>query len=161
VDRVHAYAVRHVGVNGAQDVVSETFLHAWRRWSQVPDPALPWLLGTARKVIGNGRRTERRRDALVRRIAFLDEAATSAEAAELVATRRHAAIQALAALNSNDREALLLVVWDGLTLEQSAKVLGVGLGTLRVRLHRARTRLAAALEEHSDSETEEVPCLTD
>lgn len=161
VDRVHAYAVRHVGVDGAQDVVSETFLHAWRRWSQVPDPALPWLLGTARKVIGNSRRTDRRQDALVGRIALLGQAAGSAEAAELVAARRHAALEALAMLNPGDREALLLVAWDGLTPEQAASVLRVRPGTLRVRLHRARTRLATAIEEGSLNEPQEVPCLSD
>lgn len=161
VDRVHAFAVRHVGVDDAQEVVSETFLQAWRRWHQVPDPALPWLLGTARKVIGNRRRTRRRRDALTTRIALLDAAAADAEAAELVAARRQAAIGALAALSQGDREALLLVAWDGLTPDEAATVLGVRPGTLRVRLHRARTRLAAALDDRPDTGLEGVPCLTD
>ena len=145
VDRVHAYAVRHVGLDGAQEVVAETFLHAWRRWAHVPDPALPWLLGTARKVIGNRRRSRLRREALATRIGLLEAVTGDVEAAETVATRRQVALTALAALSPDDREALLLIAWDGLGQDEAASVLGVRPGTLRVRLHRARTRLDAAL----------------
>lgn len=47
--RVMAYALRHVGPDGAEDVVAETFLVAWRRLDRVPEDALPWLLVVARK----------------------------------------------------------------------------------------------------------------
>jgi RNA polymerase sigma-70 factor (ECF subfamily) len=40
----------------------------------------------------------------------------------------------------------LLVAWDGLTNHQAAKVLNCGVGAFAVRLHRARRRLARALE---------------
>lgn len=63
-DRVHAFATHWVGPNSARDVVSETFLVAWRRFDTVPDRALPWLLGTARKVISNELRGRARRSAL-------------------------------------------------------------------------------------------------
>lgn len=58
-DRVHAFATHRVGPDSARDVVSETFLVAWRRFDTVPDRALPWLLGTARKVISNALRLAR------------------------------------------------------------------------------------------------------
>jgi DNA-directed RNA polymerase specialized sigma24 family protein len=38
---VHSFALRRVGQGAAQDVVAETFLVAWRRLKDVPDPALP------------------------------------------------------------------------------------------------------------------------
>lgn len=34
----------------AEDVVSETFARAYAAWTTVPEPALPWLLLTARRI---------------------------------------------------------------------------------------------------------------
>jgi len=50
--RVLAYALRHVDPDSAQDALSETFLVAWRRLSDVPANPLPWLLVVARNTIG-------------------------------------------------------------------------------------------------------------
>jgi hypothetical protein len=48
---VHAYVRRRVTAEGVDDVVSETFLVAWRRLGALPEEPLPWLLGVARNVI--------------------------------------------------------------------------------------------------------------
>lgn len=140
--RVAAYARRHVAPEDAQDVVAETFLQAWRRWDAVPQPPIAWLIGAARKVIGNHRRAAGRRAALRDRLVLLEAAACSAADAGILATERLAALEALATLPDQQREALLLVSWDGLTPDEAAGVLGIRSGTLRVRLHRARTSLA-------------------
>ena len=50
---VLAFARRHVGTEAANDVVAETFMVAWRRWDDVTDPPIAWLLVAARKVIQN------------------------------------------------------------------------------------------------------------
>lgn len=139
--RVAAYVRRHVPPDDVQDVVAETFLHAWRRWDDVPQPPIAWLIGTARKVIGNSRRARRRRLALQDRIVLLGSAARPSEDAGILATDRIAAVQALAALPDQHREALLLVAWDGLTPDEAADALGIKPGTFRVRAHRARTAL--------------------
>lgn len=55
--RVQAYVAQHVGVDDAQEVVSETFLVAWRRLADVPGDPLPWLLVVARNTIANHRRS--------------------------------------------------------------------------------------------------------
>src|SRR5436190_2962379 len=57
------YAVRRVGAADAHDLTAETFAIAWRRLYSVPggDDARLWLYSTARKVIANHRRGERRR----------------------------------------------------------------------------------------------------
>ena len=141
VGRVSAYARRHVGVQEAQEVVAETFLQAWRRWPRVPDPALPWLLGTARRVIANHRRGTARRIALHQRIALLDAAARPATDAMLGVDERLEALRALASLTEPQREAILLTAWDGLSVEQAARVVRVRPGTMRGRLHRARSTL--------------------
>jgi len=139
--RVAAYARRHVPADDVQDVVADTFLQAWRRWDAVPDPPIAWLIGTARKVVGNSRRSVRRRAALQSRLVLLGSAARSSEDAGMLATERLAALEALAALPDHQREVLLLVAWDGLTPEEAAAVLGIKPGTFRVRAHRARTAL--------------------
>ena len=68
-DAVHAYARRRTAVAAADDVVSETFLVVWRRLPDVPDAPLPWLLGIARRVLANRRRSESRNEALTHRLA--------------------------------------------------------------------------------------------
>ena len=158
--RVAAYARRHVAGDDVQDVVAETFLQAWRRWEVVPQPPIAWLIGSARKVIGNHLRSKGRRDALRERLIFLDAAACAATDAGLLATERVSALESLASLPEEQREALLLVAWDGLTPDEAAAALGIRSGALRARAHRARralehttttqtsgTAIAAALSE--------------
>jgi RNA polymerase sigma-70 factor (ECF subfamily) len=53
--------------------------------------------------------------------------------------------RALAALSADDREVLLLIAWAELSYEEVAGALGIPLGTVRSRLHRARKRTRAAL----------------
>ncbi|MDQ0991635.1 RNA polymerase sigma factor (sigma-70 family) [Streptomyces sp. V3I7] len=52
---------------------------------------------------------------------------------------------ALAALPARHRDVLLLVAWGGLGYEEVAQALGVPIGTVRSRLHRARSKLREAL----------------
>ncbi|MEV4757670.1 RNA polymerase sigma factor [Micromonospora sp. NPDC049559] len=59
--QVYAYAVSRAGRQYADDVVSETFLIAWRRLDAVPADPLPWLLGVARNVVRDRYRDEVRR----------------------------------------------------------------------------------------------------
>lgn len=48
---LRAFAVRRVGADAADDVVSEVFATAWRRRDDVPEPALAWLFQTARHAV--------------------------------------------------------------------------------------------------------------
>jgi DNA-directed RNA polymerase specialized sigma24 family protein len=65
---VEAYARRRLSTR-ADDVVAETFLVAWRRFDQVPEDALPWLYGVARRVASDVRRSSARQVAVVERLA--------------------------------------------------------------------------------------------
>jgi RNA polymerase sigma-70 factor, ECF subfamily len=56
--RVWAYAVSRVGAQNAEEVVSETFMVAWRRFADMPPASLPWLLGVARNVIRDSVRAD-------------------------------------------------------------------------------------------------------
>lgn len=138
--RVHAYALRRTDPASAQDVVSETFLIAWRRREELPGEPLPWLLGVARLVLANHARSRRRRDALVQ--VFTEQ--VDLGVAE-PGSADHQLLHALAALTPEDREVLLLVGWDGLRPAEAARVVGCTPATFRVRAFRARRRLAVQL----------------
>jgi RNA polymerase sigma factor (sigma-70 family) len=136
---VSAYALRRTPPAEADDVVAETFLVAWRRLEELPENPKPWLLGVARRVLANQRRAGRRRGALAERIA--DEATDGHDRRS-----RPPVLEALSRLSEPDREALLLVAWDGLSTAEGALALGCSQTAFKVRLHRARARLRAELD---------------
>lgn len=93
----------------ADDLAADTLEIAWRRLGDVPtnDP-LPWLYAVARNVLRNQRRKERRGIVLRRLRAGgepADPVASSITGAAALRT-------ALAELNHDDRELLMLVAWD-------------------------------------------------
>lgn len=131
-----------------EDLTTEVFLVAWRRREELPAEPLPWLYGVARKVLANHRRAGDRRDALAERAAAHTPAAAP-DVADAVGRRADLA-RALAELSDPDRELILLVAWEGLTLAEAAAALGCRRGTAAVRLHRARRRLHAALTDEPE-----------
>ncbi|MFI0357459.1 RNA polymerase sigma factor [Actinomadura sp. 9N407] len=146
--RVWAYAVSRVGRQAADEVVSETFTVAWRRLGEMPEPALPWLIGVARNVMRDRYREEARRAAFTAELRGWEsglERSAERDFAEGVAERL-AVLRAMAALTEGDREILILVAWQGLSPREAARVVGCTAATLRVRLHRARKRLMQAVE---------------
>jgi RNA polymerase sigma-70 factor, ECF subfamily len=150
------YARRHVLPDEVDDVVAETFVVAWRRLDEVPSYGLPWLLGVARNVSANIRRGRRRQEALSDRIASdLD-----GEPAWPPSDGDDAVTAALHGLSDADRELLTLLAWDGLSHAEAAEALGCSRGALKVRLHRARSRFAALLGQHSADPTAVVPLST-
>ncbi|MEV5813916.1 RNA polymerase sigma factor [Streptomyces mutabilis] len=136
----------------AEDVVSLTFLDAWRLRERVDEEGgslRPWLLGIATNVTRNTRRAARRHAAAVARLPrdgsvrdFADEVAGRVDdTAQLALVRT-----ALARLRRAEREVLALCVWSGLDYRAAADALGVPVGTVRSRLSRARTKLAKYTE---------------
>ncbi|WP_433216606.1 RNA polymerase sigma factor [Microtetraspora malaysiensis] len=151
---VFGYVVLRTEPGTAEDVSSETFLVAWRRLDDVPDPPLPWLLGVARNKLAKHRGVQHRRQALVDRIAALMTAddQTGRDVAERVLDRE-TALSALRSLREKDLEALALTTWHGLTPDQAAAVMGCSTRTYNVRLHRARARLSKAMRTMSPDRT--------
>ena len=147
-ESILAYARRRThSCDDAADVVAETFLTAWRRLDQVPDNAGArlWLYGVARNILANHRRGQRRYLRLGARLRT--EAVTAESIADAAADDRAGMIAAaFNRLRPNDQEILALVAVDGLTPNEIAQVLQCGATTVRVRLHRARTRFARELK---------------
>jgi RNA polymerase sigma factor (sigma-70 family) len=143
---VLGYALLRTEHGMAEDVSSETFLIAWRRLDELPDPALPWLLGVARNLLAKQWDSRHRRQRLVDRIAALNTSQDHLilDIAEHVVDRE-TALAALATLPEQDVEAMALATWHGLPPDQAATVMGCSARTYNVRLHRARKRLDRAL----------------
>ena len=133
---VLAYARRRASSDVGADVAAATFEVAWRRLDEVPDEALPWLYGVARRLLANTRRADVRRQRLWSRLRALGPAEPADVAAEEPGAR-----DALARLRPQDREVLMLVAWEGLNPGAAASSLGISAGAFAVRLHRARQRL--------------------
>jgi RNA polymerase sigma-70 factor (ECF subfamily) len=137
---VLGYARRRVAAPVADDVAAETFAVAWRRSNAIPKDPLPWLLGVARRVLATQRRAAARRLRLAQRLETNDQ---YTDESPIVGGQIG---EALAALSEKDREAILLVAWDGLTAKQAAIVVGLSASGFSVRLHRARRRLRTQLQ---------------
>ncbi|GIJ30501.1 siderophore-interacting protein [Micromonospora qiuiae] len=148
--QVYAYAVSRAGRKLADDVVGDTFMVAWRRLDAVPAAPLPWLLGVARNVVRERFRDDIRQASLAAELrAWVVEAA--GDVADGVAERA-AMLAALAALREDDREALTLTAWQGLSAKDAARVAGCSTATFFVRLHRARKRLEQAMSDTATAE---------
>lgn len=151
---VYNHAFRLTGDwSTAEDVVSLTFLEAWRlrdRLDAEGGSPRPWLLGIATNTVRNIRRTTRRHAAAMSRLPpggvledFSEEVASRIDDAETLDAVR----LALDTLRRTEREVLALCVWSACDYATAALALGVPVGTVRSRLSRARRKLAAAAEK--------------
>lgn len=144
---VLAFALRRVdGRASADDVVADTFAVAWRRRDKLPEPALPWLYGVARRVIANQRRSSRRQARLGARLkSEVDTGSDGRDAADII-NGRESVLTAFGRLPESSREVLRLVAWEELDAKSAAAALGCSAAAFRVRLHRARRHLARELD---------------
>lgn len=135
----------------AEDVVSLTFLEAWRLRGRI-DPEggslRPWLLGVATNVARNVRRASRRHDDALARMPraeavpdFADDVVRRIADAERLGGVR----AAFSRLRRQEQDVLALCVWAGLEYAEAAEALGVPVGTVRSRLSRARKKLEREL----------------
>ncbi len=139
--KMYAFAVRALPHDRSlvDDIVADIFLTVWRRIDDVPMPPEDslWLYGVARNVIARHQRTESRRVRLLHRLNQERPPAASQE------NDLHQQVaQAVDNLPRRDREAVRLVLWENLTQREAAEVLGCSENAVRIRLHRARKRLA-------------------
>ncbi|GAB6856910.1 RNA polymerase sigma factor [Microbacterium xylanilyticum] len=123
----------------ARELAMDCFEIAWRRFDAREPYRRPWLLQTARNLVGDAyRRRDREREDL-RDLATASRPSDDLAHVEL----RHA----LSLLRRADREVLELHYWDGLSADEIAEVVGCRTATAWKRLSRARASLRAVLQE--------------
>lgn len=135
----------------AEDVMSATFMEAWRRHASVEAEGgslRPWLLGIATNVARSHCRGNRRYRAAAAAAAEAGPASVripdhAEETAGRVDDRRriNATVTALGSLKRAEREVLVLCLWEGMEYTDVARTLAIPIGTVRSRLSRARTKL--------------------
>ena len=164
---IHRYLARRAGRQVADDLVAETFLAAFAkrdRYDLRYADARPWLYGIATNLVGQHHRDEVRQYRIRQAAVAEPEVPGHADRVAVDVTARAVRpllAQALAALPAGDRDVLLLIAWEQLTYQEVSRALGIPVGTVRSRLHRARsnvrqvlagTSAAAAYEEITTSE---------
>jgi RNA polymerase sigma factor (sigma-70 family) len=161
---IQRYLARRLGQEIADDLVSETFLIAFRKRSRYDlgrRDARPWLYGIASNLIGQHQRDEAREYRLWQAMAREEHEASHAERASTEATTqavRQRLANALAQLSPGDRDVLLLIAWEELSYDEVASALAIPVGTVRSRLHRARGKVRLALADANPTTTFEEIC---
>lgn len=144
-DPLARYLARRAAPDAVEDLFAEVMAIAWRRRTDMPDEdQLPWLYGTARRVLANHRRSASRFGRLVERLnttgraPAVDPFAPQGPDVDLAA--------GLAALAPDDAEILRLWAWEELAPREIAVTLGITPNAASIRLHRAKARLRGRLE---------------
>ena len=124
----------------ARELTMDCFEIAWRRYDPAAPFRRPWLLQTARNLVGDSyRRRAREREGLRTLAAESDRADATFQNVDLRLALRH--------LPDADREILELFYWDGLSASEIAEVVGCRTSAAWKRLSRARDALRSLLEE--------------
>jgi len=152
--RCHATRVRHYALRLvrdpwlADDVLQETFLRAWKHWSTFRSDSNreAWLIRICRNVAFDLlAQRNRRRESPLR-----DEETSGASSLLSLDTS-----EALLDLSLEHREVIFLVDFLEYEYDVAAEILGVPVGTVRSRLHRARSALRTSMRdaEHASPST--------
>lgn len=154
--RVYAYLRRHSDPDVAETVLAEVYLKAWKHLGSLTEGPMGWLIVTAKRTLVDHHRAQQRRDRLNDRL-FTASRNDVGDSPESIVVDRQVVLKALRELGDEDREALLLVGWDGLSHAEAASVAGCSLPAFTKRLSRARQRLTAATEPQGSPPLRIVP----
>lgn len=135
-------AQRVVDADAAEDAAQEALVRAWRHRGSCATPAAPdaWVRSISRREAL--RIVDRPRLVPVPVAEPEDDGASAPPAPGAVDVR-----QALRLLSELDQRLMLRFYWAGQADHEIARDLGMPLGTVKIRLHRARMRLHDVLGE--------------
>jgi RNA polymerase sigma-70 factor (ECF subfamily) len=148
-DAIYRYCVRRVGRSDAEDAAADVFAVAWRRLDELPagETGRAWLFGVAYRVVGNQYRSRWRQNRLSTRLVATRIDGTRTELEPTTSDEIEGLRKALDGLSASDQELLRLSAWDGLSRTEIAYVLGIKENAVDQRLHRAKSRLKARLDD--------------
>lgn len=133
----------------AEDLVQDTFLRAFRAWTDHRRPAKvePWLATICLNLARSGYRARARRPSEVPLEEWMVEARTSTdpESRAVGAIEREHLYRAIRGLPQEQRVAITLVDLSGFSTFEAAEAMGTPRGTVLSRLHRGRRALARLL----------------
>lgn len=157
---VHRFVARRAGREAADEVLSEVFLAAFAQRDSFDfevASARPWLFGIANNLLKRRWRSMASQQRLAARLAALPGSPNYPDdgfVEGIDAARQWVRVRsALGRLPEEEQEALLLYAWEELTYGEIAKVVGVPLGTIRSRIHHARTQLRVFVAEVSEGDS--------
>jgi RNA polymerase sigma-70 factor (ECF subfamily) len=151
---LYRFVVRRLGdPEESYDVVQESFISAWTALKRY-DPTRPFEAWLRRIAFNNC--LDRRRKTMVRRALqqlarHKQDVDTVADEAPLADTRlmsdaaRRKLEAALVDLPAHLREALVLTLWDGLSRQETADLLGINAKAVENRIYRAKLLLSQSL----------------
>jgi RNA polymerase sigma factor (sigma-70 family) len=149
-DKVYAQAYRWTqSRHDAEDVLAMAFFEAWRSRSKVRvvnESIAAWLLVTTTHLAQNVTRSARRHRMALSKLPLREAADDHAiSVLEAIAQNETDARvrDAFAKLKTRDQDVLTLCVINEFSLGHASEALGVPVGTIKSRLSRAKTRLAA------------------
>jgi RNA polymerase sigma-70 factor, ECF subfamily len=164
---VYSLALRIVQVESeAEDVVQEVFAQVFRqagRYDAARGSVLAWLLTITRSRAIDLLRARRRRGDDVRQrapemaAANLPDPGADQETLALSGEQIQRVRRALAELSADQRHAIELAYYDGLTQSEIAERLAEPLGTIKSRIRTAMLRLRDALELDSPMKAAKAP----
>lgn len=142
---VYAYLRRHADQDLAESVLAEVYVKAWRHLAALTEEPMGWLIVTAKRTLVDHHRARQRRDRLADEL-FTVSRGPRCESMDSQVVDRQVLLDALRQLSDDEREALLLVGWDGLDHTSAAQVVGCSRMAFTKRLSRARKRLTQLIE---------------
>lgn len=130
----------------AEDVTSETFVRAWTAPGEILTPTVKaWLLAIARNLcVSHWRKAARE--------APLDSVTESARSLDATVTARlelERTLRAMRALPEGERAALAMRAGGDLSYEEIGRALGISAIAAKVRVHRARIKLARTCQHNA------------
>lgn len=159
LDVLHGLGLRLTGGDEAraEELVRETVLTAWRSWDdfELGTSCRAWLMALLRdSFVGDVRKKNRRpgrvdEDAAAERPAFTEGEGLVPEGEFIDRIADEVVVEAIESLEDEFRVPLVLSDLEGLGYREAAEALGIPVGTVTSRLHRARRRLQRRLLDHA------------
>lgn len=153
VDLVYRFVYYRLGDRGqAEDLTSETFLRALRRISTVQEQGRDigaWLVTIARNLVLDHVKSAHYRlsvptDVLID-VHHFGQTGDSTEAGVLAVLEQRALLDAVRQLSPEQQESIVLRFFQGLSLAETAEVMGRNAGAVKALQHRAMRRLRVLL----------------
>ena len=143
-DAIFRYLIIHTDLNSAEDALIDVFTVALKKSGNKPDSAIAWLLGIARNVAAEHRRSNFK----LYSVGDFQDLRTEPMRDHVQQTHDSDILErALEKLSPQERDILGLAFVQEVGADECAAILGVSKAAYYTRLSRAKTHLAVLLNE--------------